>query len=1024
MLWLLGLLAIPMGIIPSQVMNYLTGILQPGSVNSGFSVIPVVIVFFLSIVGVAVLNVIQTIIKGIALESLVRTRSLKLFEHVLKAVPEFFRKNQTAKISNRIVDEIRKTESFLLQMRIGLPVSVIGLLAFGYVLFAGLDSETFIVGSMLPENFRQQGNWFLASLILVTSPLQAYFLLFDKKLQHVRMATAKADDDIADISYETVNSVREIRNNYSFAYAIYRMRQVFDRLRKVEIDITKIQALFTGIGPVLDGLIKVALLAVGARLCLGDLRIPVVNINVEAIEWKDYMGFSGIAIMVNTYVGQLKDYLFQWRMSKESFRRIKEFENAEQLFNKGDQTLSVKGSEDEITFKQLDFETDNGIKILNDLSLDIKPGEHIAFVGPSGCGKSTTLNLILREISKSSGELLFSDKNIEQCDFENLSHEIGFVQQKPVLLNTSIRNNILLGLRRNSSKTISDSESVIDVSRIENCNTIADLNKHIIKVVDKVALKQDLVRKALDNPLPGAYVNSFLIEKAELIHTQICEELANFSEPVIHNYCKDQFLSASTVLENIIFGRLLKKQDSEFSEDENPVESIISVLKETEIFNKLLWLGAQQFISDQNIAMQIRHHSPQLFDILTSYKIAGEDNVELSGEVAHLQAINTGSLQSLKPKLQNILVEMALSAPAGQLVPLLQTPDDFIDLLIRTRNELLDEAAFSGLSYVSFDSGLYVNGLSLREAFLGGQVKTEIRNAYAQVDKMISAVLEKHGLLDEVALMGLESPVGEEGRLLSGGQAMKVAIARTLLKNPSILLLDEATAALDEKSQARIVELIEKDFKDKTVIMISHRLSTIREFDRVVVFDRGQVVQQGSYNELVEQPGLFQDLVRQEKGEVPQTKSSATVTAGNQAGSDIHRAIALSPVFSSLQTEQIALLERMAQTAEVKKGDVLFNRGDDGNEFFIILKGEVEFFAPSEAGVEIVDTYGVGQSFGELALFGNVPRTLGAKAKTDLKLCVITRDDLLKLITINPDVSITFLENISKQVAAIRQDLY
>ncbi|MCK4707565.1 MAG: ABC transporter ATP-binding protein, partial [Gammaproteobacteria bacterium] len=411
----LGLLAIPMGLVPSQVMNYLTGNLQSGAVNTDFSVTITILVFFLSIVGIAVIDIIRTIIKGVVLESIVRTRSLKLFDRVLKATPDFFRKNQTAKISNRIVGEIRKTESFKLSLRIGLPRAIIGLLVFSYVLFFGLDGETPIIGAYLPEDFSQQGNWFLASLIILTAPIQVFFLLFDKKIQRIHMATAKADDDMSDISYETINSVREIRNNYAFDYALFRMDQIFNRLRKIEIDITKMDALFKGIGPILDGLVKVLLLAIGVRLCVGDLQLPLTNITVDAIEWKDYMGFAGIAVVVNSYVGQLKGYLFGWRMSKESFRRIEEFETAEQLLNETSQVHSVAGDKDSIVFEGLDFETDDGIKILSDLNINIKPGEHIAFVGPSGCGKSTTLNLILREINKSSGLLGFADKNIDEC---------------------------------------------------------------------------------------------------------------------------------------------------------------------------------------------------------------------------------------------------------------------------------------------------------------------------------------------------------------------------------------------------------------------------------------------------------------------------------------------------------------------------------------------------------------------------------------------------------------------------------
>jgi len=1022
----LGLLAIPIGLIPSQVMNYLTGILQPGTVDAEFTVTPVIIIFFLSIVGVAVLDVIRTFIKGLALTSIVRINSLSLFDQVIKASPDFFRKNQASKISNRIVTEIRKTEAFLLDMKVGLPRTIVGLFIFSYVLFFGLDSSTPVVGSFLPEDFSQQGNWFLASLIIILSPLQAYFLLFDKQYQRVSKATAEVDDDVADLSYETVNSVREVQNNYAFDYAIFRLEQIFERLRKIEFDITKIDALFDGVGPILDGVVKVVLLAIGARLCVGDIELPL-NIIVEGIEWKDYLGFAGIAVLVNGYVGKLKDYLFKWRTSRESFRRIDEFKKAEQLLDTSTQTLTVQGEKDSISFNSLDFETDDGIKILSDLNIEIKPGEHIAFVGPSGCGKSTTMQLILRGINKSSGKLSFNEKDIEYCDFQNLSNEVAMVQQKPVLLNTTVRNNLLLGIRKKSVKTLQDGGAVVDISRLDNCEGINDLNFHLIDVIDKVGLKPDMARKALDNVLPETYKNSEIIQNIVDIRKTIRLKIAEKNSNLVQFFDINEYMNAASVLENLLFG-VLNSNDTE--NEQNPLELIHPLIVGMPLYDSLLWLGKQSFVHDQSIAMRIKNTSPALFDVLDSYKVAGENKEELSGEVTGLASDDIQSLKKLKPRLQRILLELALLSNAEHAKSVFANPVQFVEDVLASRKALVSTTKLKILNFTRYDSVKPPAQLSLREIMLDGQVNNAIRAAHAQVDQLIFDVLQSHKLFDNLILVGLESPVGEEGNLLSGGQAMKVAIARVLLKKPNVLLLDEATAALDEKSQAKIVELIDNEYKDKTVIMISHRLSTIRNYSRIMVFDRGHIIQQGTYGELVEKPGLFQDLVRQERGEAPLPKTSIEITEdikkAKHSGTEIQRAIALSPIFSGLHSEHIALLEHMSRTEICERDTVLFKRGDEGDEFFIILSGEIDFFveAKDNGEEEIVDTFGPGQSFGELALFGEVSRTLGAKAKTDVSLCIINRNDLLKLIEINPEISATFLKVISRQVAKIRESMY
>jgi len=108
---------------------------------------------------------------------------------------------------------------------------------------------------------------------------------------------------------------------------------------------------------------------------------------------------------------------------------------------------------------------------------------------------------------------------------------------------------------------------------------------------------------------------------------------------------------------------------------------------------------------------------------------------------------------------------------------------------------------------------------------------------------------------------GLETVVGERGQMLSGGQKQRVAIARAILKNPSILILDEATSALDAESEYLVQEALNRLMQKRTVIVIAHRLSTIRQADKIVVLEEGKVCESGSYDELMENNGLFRKLV-------------------------------------------------------------------------------------------------------------------------------------------------------------------
>ena len=139
--------------------------------------------------------------------------------------------------------------------------------------------------------------------------------------------------------------------------------------------------------------------------------------------------------------------------------------------------------------------------------------------------------------------------------------------------------------------------------------------------------------------------------------------------------------------------------------------------------------------------------------------------------------------------------------------------------------------------------------------------------AYGNGEVSLAAVqraAELANLNDEILRMpgGYQAAVTERGQNLSGGQRQRVAIARVLLKNAPILILDEATSALDNISERRVQDALGIKDADRTTIIIAHRLTTLNDCDRILVFDDGKISALGSYDELVAQNGLFAELVR------------------------------------------------------------------------------------------------------------------------------------------------------------------
>lgn len=139
----------------------------------------------------------------------------------------------------------------------------------------------------------------------------------------------------------------------------------------------------------------------------------------------------------------------------------------------------------------------------------------------------------------------------------------------------------------------------------------------------------------------------------------------------------------------------------------------------------------------------------------------------------------------------------------------------------------------------------------------------EVGNPHATDAEMMVA-LERAQALEFIGRQadGLETIVGERGRSLSGGERQRLSIARALLKNPPILILDEATSALDATTEQKLQLALEEVMKGRTTFVIAHRLATIRNADRILVLDRGQVIESGTFEELVAKGGRFAALAQ------------------------------------------------------------------------------------------------------------------------------------------------------------------
>jgi glucan exporter ATP-binding protein len=135
---------------------------------------------------------------------------------------------------------------------------------------------------------------------------------------------------------------------------------------------------------------------------------------------------------------------------------------------------------------------------------------------------------------------------------------------------------------------------------------------------------------------------------------------------------------------------------------------------------------------------------------------------------------------------------------------------------------------------------------------------------------------------------GFEAPIGERGRLLSGGERQRMSIARALLKDPPILILDEATSALDPVTEAKVQQALDEVMKGRTSFVIAHRLSTVRNATRILVFGKGRIVETGTFDELVQRGGAFAELVRAQFGAEVTLQLSSSAKADDPVNANLN----------------------------------------------------------------------------------------------------------------------------------------
>jgi len=253
---------------------------------------------------------------------------------------------------------------------------------------------------------------------------------------------------------------------------------------------------------------------------------------------------------------------------------------------------------------------------------------------------------------------------------------------------------------------------------------------------------------------------------------------------------------------------------------------------------------------------------------------------------------------------------------------------------------------------------------------------------------------------------GYDTIVSHSGTTLSGGQRQRIAIARALLKDGSVILLDEPTSMLDAVTEDSINKLISKLAANRTVILVSHRLASSRNFDQIVVVERGRIAESGSFGDLMSKNGYYKNLWEKQHGFMVEHDGSMAVEPER---------LKLIPIFAKLDDTTLEELCSHFTTEVFEPGMLAIQQGDKGDKFYITVRGRLEVFITDASGVEKkLAVLGDGDHFGEVALLRSAPRTASLRAITHVGCLSLSRGRFERLTESHPEV----LEALEQVMAA------
>lgn len=526
-----------------------------------------------------------------------------------------------------------------------------------------------------------------------------------------------------------------------------------------------------------------------------------------------------------------------------------------------------------VSLASLRVEDDDGVMLLDGVNLRIEPGTHVALLGPSGGGKDTLTKLLARLELPTGGSYSIGGHNMAGLPESVTGRNLGYVGNPAYIFQGSLKDNLLLGVmhrpvvhgkldpetEEERARTTMEAEMSGNLtdSLLDDWTDRASLGlgeddsatARMIDMIEKVDLRKDVynlgLRGRLDPEARPEIAARILDVRHALARKVVTDELSH----LVEFFDFDTFNNNATVAENVLFGT---PKDNGFDLDNLADHPFVrQILDRENLTDRFIKAGRDV----AETMVELFSDLPPDHEFFSQYSFISSD--DLPEFRALLARYDRADRKGLTDADRNRLLSLPFRLiPARHRLGIIDDGMKEAILAARRRfREDLPEELRGAVAFFHADE--YNAAATLQDNILFGKIAYGRPKAERKIGKAVAHILEERGLTGVLLEIGLDATTGVSGGRLTAAQRQKLGLGRVLLRDPDILVLNEAAAALDFDTVGPIVDMIRHQFQHKTLFWTLSRAEWARDFDYALVIENARIVESGPVGEIDKEDSRF-----------------------------------------------------------------------------------------------------------------------------------------------------------------------